>query len=121
MSMKFRICILVLAVLAFAAHVSADTIFTTDGRKLEGKIVRQTDEFVEIEMSYGSVKVPLSKVEKIEKGKTSLEIFEEKYAQIDKKDVAALLELAKWCEENQHSRSHMAPSRVCFVISYSRV
>jgi len=90
-----------ITILLFSAYASADTIITTDGRKLEGKIVRQTEEFVEIEMAYGSVKVPLSKVDKIEKGKTTLEIFEDKYAKSDKKDAKALLELAEWCRENK--------------------
>jgi tetratricopeptide (TPR) repeat protein len=95
-----KLVLIVFITLMTAGTLLADVVTTTDGRRLEGKIVKETDEYIEIKMKYGSIKIPQSKVEKIERGKTKLDEYEEKLAEIDKKDKEHLLKLAEWCKKN---------------------
>jgi hypothetical protein len=87
-----------------AAIVIADTVTKKDGSKIEGKIVEQNDEMVTIETPLGQIKIPRSDIRTIESGKTSAELFKDKWEEVDRSDADALLDLARWCEENKLSR-----------------
>ncbi len=90
----------VLALLLAGERLLADTIIMKDGRKLEGKIIKVTEEEIEIQLKYGAMKVSRSRIKEIIRGKTKKDEYEEKLAKIDKTDKTQLLELAKWCAEN---------------------
>jgi tetratricopeptide (TPR) repeat protein len=49
-----------------ASNALGDTIHMKDGRKLEGKVVKKDGEYVHLEMKYGTQKLPLAEIEKME-------------------------------------------------------
>jgi tetratricopeptide (TPR) repeat protein len=53
--------LLILAAVAFA-----DAVITTDGRRIEGKIVEITEDYVLVQTKFGEVKVPKLEVDRIE-------------------------------------------------------
>ena len=83
----------------------ADVIHFRDGTVREGKVVRQTEQTVEVEFTTpaGSLKVvyPAGKIARIEMKKTAHEVLTEDYrnrlAALDVQDSAAWAELAQWC------------------------
>lgn len=86
--------------LALAASLAAaDTITTTDGRRLEGKVKDLGDEIL-LEGKFGSTRFKKNQVDKIEYGKTSLEIYAEKSAALKDTDAAGHWALALWCKDN---------------------
>ncbi len=96
-----------LAALAAAvpcAIAIADTVTKKDGTKIEGKIIEQNDAGVTIDTTLGQLKIPKADIKDVQTGKTSAEQFQEKWDAVDRKDASALLDLAKWCEENKLSR-----------------
>lgn len=97
---------LFLAALAAApvAIALADTVTKKDGTKIEGKITEQNDAGVTIETPLGQIKIPKSDVKSVEVGKTAAEQFTDKWSEVDRADADALLDLARWCEENKLSR-----------------
>jgi len=80
-------------------QTSVDTILFKDGRKVEGKVEEETDEFVKVKSRFGSVKVVKTEILKIERGKGAGVHFPEKYKEAGTKPekLAALL---TWCKEN---------------------
>ena len=87
--------------LLFPSSLLGDVVILRDGRKLEGKIIEETKDYIVLEMKFGTQKFSRSEVKEIEKKETPTEIFKEKYEETDKNDVDALLDLAEWCKENK--------------------
>jgi tetratricopeptide (TPR) repeat protein len=54
--------LLILSGLAFA-----DTVITTDGRRISGKIIGETDEYVLVQTKFGDIKVQKSEIDRIER------------------------------------------------------
>src|SRR5688572_19108516 len=81
-----------------AGFASADTITTTDGRRLEGKVKEIGDEVL-LEGKFGSTRFKKSQVDKIEYGKTTLEIYAEKSAALKDDDAKGHWALALWCKD----------------------
>lgn len=99
-----RPLLLAALVAAPGSMVIADTVTKKDGTKIEGKIVEQNDEGVTIDTPLGQIKIPKSDIRAVESGKTSAELFKDKWEEVDRTDAEALLELAQWCDENKLSR-----------------
>jgi hypothetical protein len=76
--------------------VVADEIHLKGAGKITGRIVRQTDTHVEVEVGVGTVTVPLSAVERIDKGRTALDDYDERAARLPAGDRAGWLALAQW-------------------------
>ena len=56
-----------LALLAsFSTHIFADTVFLTNGNKLEGTVVSQNDKGVNLRVKYGLLILVASKIERVE-------------------------------------------------------
>jgi hypothetical protein len=94
--------------LALSAAASADTIVCRDGRKIEGRILEETDEYVKLAVKHGAVTVKRGQIEKIERGATTVEVYEAKRARIVAGELGthlhawqATLDLAKWCAEHK--------------------
>lgn len=98
--------LLVLAVLA--APGRADVIHYKDGRTLEGRIVARTATELTVETDFGTIKVALSKVDRIEEKRTPREELEVRRAAIDDGDDAALFELALWARDQALQQDHVA-------------
>ncbi len=91
-----------------AAGVSAgDIVYLKDGTRREGKVVKETETEVVLEMTLGgitaAVRFPREQVERIEQTKTQRELLEEEFAKrragLKAGDVDGMEALAKWCIE----------------------
>jgi len=88
--------ILLALVSVLAAPAVADEVYLKDAGKITGRIVKQTDTHVEVEVGIGSITVPLSAVSRIEKGPTALDDFDARAAHLGASDKAGWLALAEW-------------------------
>ncbi len=80
------------------ALVAADVVVMDDGRTFTG-IVTLQDQTVIIQLPYGSVSLPRSKVLRIELKQTPQQELAAKLEQIDQDDAKALVALAVWARE----------------------
>ena len=88
---------LLLALLVGAPAASrADVVFLKSGGKMEGRIVQQTETSVEVDIGAGSLTFPMSSVDRIEKGHSQLDEFDDRAAALDPNDRDGWLELARW-------------------------
>ncbi|KAF0242008.1 MAG: hypothetical protein FD180_4151 [Planctomycetota bacterium] len=97
LAMKTTLSALFLALAASLA--AADTVTTIDGRRIEGKVTDLGDEIL-LEGKYGSTRFRKNQIDKIEYGKTSLELYAEKSAALKDDDAKGHWALAKWCKDN---------------------
>lgn len=96
---------LALALLAvFAGGVSADTVVKRNGQKVEGEIIEQDADKVVVKTKFGPIEIARSDISEIMSGKTSAQIFKDRWESIDQDDTVALAELAEWCGDNRLSR-----------------
>lgn len=91
---------LLLALAATSGAARADEILLTNGNKLEGKARRENGKVV-IDTGTGEVTLPADDVKQITAGPTRLDLYKEKVAKLDAKDVAAQIEMADWCREKK--------------------
>ncbi|MHC4716809.1 MAG: hypothetical protein ACYS5V_07565 [Planctomycetota bacterium] len=75
----------------------------TSPRTFEGKVT-EADGNVLIEMSYGTIRFPATKVESIQRMPTAAEVLEWQLSQIDRTDPDALTQAAEWARENDLSK-----------------
>lgn len=80
--------------------VSVDVIHFKDGRKIQGKVVEQTDTQVTVELRFGKVKYPKSDILRIEPGSGKGGEFPGRYAKA-KGNPKAMDELLQWCTEHK--------------------
>jgi hypothetical protein len=73
---------MVAALLAGTTAV-ADEIHLKNGGRVSGRIVERTATRVSIETGPGRVTLPLSRVERIVEGRSSIEVFAERSAELD--------------------------------------
>jgi hypothetical protein len=106
-----------LALLLLAAGFTlADTVICKDKRRIEGKIVEETEAHVKLQVKNGAVTIPRYQIERVERGATTREVYEARRDRIDPSDAKALLELARWCAENNLKKEAQAEfSRVIGV------
>ena len=81
------------------APALADEIHLKGGGRVSGRIVERTATRVAIETGPGRVTLPLSRVERIVEGRSALEVFAERAAELDAGDAEGWAELARWAEE----------------------
>lgn len=93
-----RTLMLVLAGLFFAVAARADVVHLKNGKSIEGKVTVQGDK-VTVQIPFGSVSFPKSKVLRIERKESSIEVYDKKIVALKKGDVAGRLELAAWCRK----------------------
>ena len=89
---------LLAAVLA-AAPGWADEIHLKGGGRVSGRIVERTATHVAIETGPGRLTLPISRVERIVEGRSALDSFSERAAELAASDTEGWAELARWAEE----------------------
>ena len=89
----------VVAAVLVTAPAAADEIHMKGGGRVSGRIVERTATRVAIETGPGRVTLPLSRVERIVEGRSTLEAFAERAEGTGAGDVAGWSELARWAEE----------------------
>ncbi len=93
-----RTLMAILAGLFLAAAARADVVHLKNGKSIEGKVTVKGDK-VTVEIPFGSVSFPKSKVLRIERKESSIDVYNKKFAALEKLDVAGRLELAAWCRK----------------------
>ncbi|MGB6849823.1 MAG: hypothetical protein WBG05_16625, partial [Thermoanaerobaculia bacterium] len=89
--------ILLFALLLGASSASrADVVYIKGGGKLEGRIVEQTESSVEVDIGAGTLTFPMSSVERVEKGRSPLDDYDERVQGLAENDRDGWLELARW-------------------------
>jgi hypothetical protein len=87
------------AVVAFAALAArADDVYLKGGGQISGRIVSQTDKKVEVDVGAGRIAVPAANVLRIEKGRSPLQEYEERAAQLAAGDADGWVTLGQWAE-----------------------
>jgi hypothetical protein len=81
----------------------ADEVFLVGGASFSGRIEQQTDEMVTINIGDGVIGVPMTRVEKIEKGRSALDVYEERAKKTKADDVEAWRKLGR--DAAQHGLS----------------
>lgn len=74
----------------------ADVVLLKGGGRLSGRITKQTADKVLVDVGDGILGVSMDRVEKIEKGSTSLDDFDGRAAKLGPKDVNGWRDLALW-------------------------
>jgi len=82
--------------LCSAGPALADEIFLKGGAKFTGRIEQQTDTLVTIDLGDGVVGVAMSRVEKIVKGRSPLDEFDERARGLGAQDAAGWRTLGGW-------------------------
>ncbi|MCZ7646425.1 MAG: hypothetical protein M5U26_14265 [Planctomycetota bacterium] len=101
-----RFLILIFALGFLAAPARADFVYLSNGGVLEGKAVLKDGKY-HIEQPTGTVVVDAAKVERIEKRKTDMEVFDERFEALETADACA--ELGRFADQrNLKSRAVLA-------------
>lgn len=105
-----------LVLVGAAAPAAADEIVLANGRRLEGKAERVGDEVV-VRARGGEMRLAAKEVVSITKGPTKDDLYAERTAKLDAKDVAQQIAVADWCRdqalpdlEKKHLRAVLAVS-----------
>jgi hypothetical protein len=91
-----RLPYLLLLVPAFAL---ADEVYLAGAGSISGRIVEQTETMVKVDVGGGIVGVPTSRVERIVKGRTPLDDYDDRAAKLGPKDVAGWRSLGNWASK----------------------
>ncbi len=88
-----------------------DVIHLKEGAKVEGRILRENDKEVVILTSTGEITLSRERIRKIDRCPWAVDVFEKMWAQVDRKDEKALLELLDWCLDPGRAHQLKAQAR----------
>jgi hypothetical protein len=91
-----RLPAVTLALLLLAPPALADVVHLKNGRTIEGKVVKRTDEHVRIKTAQGLIVLPMVTVERVESQATAEEELGDRAVDTDMNDPAAIERLALW-------------------------
>jgi tetratricopeptide (TPR) repeat protein len=95
MMKRFQL-IFMIAMIAVAGIAAADVVVMKDGRTLDGKITRETDDAITLKLKYGEVEIPKSRIAEIQRCLSALEEYEKKAASVEETPEAHY-DLGQWC------------------------
>lgn len=81
----------------------ADEVYLKDAGSISGRVVEQDETTVKVDIGGGFISVPAARVERIEKGRTALDEYEERAAKLGPKDVEGWKTLARWASKQGYS------------------
>ena len=90
--------VLTLVLMATAAATSADEVWLKGGGRLVGDVISKSATTVVLEVGPGTVKLPLSRVDRIVSSTVALTEYRERAATLSSRDVAGWTALAEWAE-----------------------
>ncbi len=96
-----RLSVICIVVVLACAIAQGDVIYTCDGRRIVGKVIRENSETVVVQTRYGEIPLDRSDIVRIEEGKLPEEIYKEKAKAVDENDAQGHYELGVWCRENK--------------------
>lgn len=91
--------IVLLAAVAGGAPAFADEVFLKGGAKFTGRIESQTETMVTVNIGDGVVGVPMARVEKIVKGKSPLDEYEQRAGALGLQDLNGWRGLGAWASQ----------------------
>ena len=77
----------------------ADEVFLQGAGTISGRIVEQTAEVVRVDVGGGVVGVPMSRVQRIEKGRSALDEYDDRAAKLGPKDSNGWRKLGQWASQ----------------------
>lgn len=103
-----------LALLSCAA--SADEVYLKGGGRVSGRILQRTATSVAVDVGAGTITVPASRVERIEEGRSALDVYYERAGALDPKDREGWAALGRWAsDQGLAAQSREAYRRVLAV------
>jgi hypothetical protein len=90
--------VLTLVLTAAAAATSADEVWLKGGGRLVGDVISKSATTVVLEVGPGTVKLPLSRVDRIVSSTVALTEYRERASKLSARDVAGWTALAEWAE-----------------------
>ena len=94
----------------------ADEVFLKDAGSISGRIVEQTAETVKVDVGDGVIGVPASRVDRIVKGKSHLDEYDERAAKLKPADANGWRSLGQWAsQQGLASQSKSAYQKVLAV------
>lgn len=108
--------VITLVALALAGASGADEVFLRGGGRLTGVVVDRTKDKVVVETGPGLVTLPMARVERVVEGRSALEAYRERAADLATRDAEGWAALARWAEERDlQTQSREAWQRVLAV------
>jgi hypothetical protein len=89
----------ILVAIATSSVVGADEIYLVGGGKISGEIVERDAQRIVVETGPGRLTLPMSRVTKVEVGRSALYEFQERARSVKTGDVAAWVALGRWADE----------------------
>ena len=89
----------VLAATVTVLPATADEVFLKGGGRLQGVVVERTEKAIVVETGPGRVTFPLSIVARVVEGRSPLEVYRERAAELAMDDAAGWASLARWADE----------------------
>jgi hypothetical protein len=94
----------------------ADDVVLKGGAKFTGRIVEQSDKMVTVDIGSGVVGVPMSRVERIVKGRSALDEYDERAGRLKEKDADGWRTLGRWAsQQGLSAQSRQAYQNVIVV------
>ena len=98
------------------ALLFADEVYLKGGAKFTGRIVEQTDTMVTVDIGDGVVGVSMSRVERIVKGRSSLDQYDELAGRLRAEDAQGWRNLGRWAlQEGLSAQSRQAYQNVLAI------
>lgn len=89
----------ILATTVTLLPATADEVFLKGGGRLQGVVVERTQKAIVVETGPGRVTFPTSVVERVVEGRSPLEVYRERAAELALDDAAGWASLARWADE----------------------
>jgi hypothetical protein len=98
------------------AILFADEVYLEGGATFSGRIVEQTETMVKIDIGDGVVGVPTSRVERIVKGRSALDEYDEIAGRLEPQDVKGWRILGRWAlQQGLSTQSRQAYEKVLAI------
>jgi len=94
----------------------ADEVFLKDAGSIEGRIVEQTATSVQVDVGGGIIGVPMDRVDHIVKGRSPMDVYDDRAAKLAPDDVAGWNKLGGWAwQQGLSTRARQAYEHVLEV------
>ncbi len=94
-----RLAGFVLCAVLVPAAAYADEVFLKDAGSIKGRIVEQTKDTVKVDVGGGVLGVPMDRVDRIVKGRTPLDDYDEQAKKLQPTDVEGWKKLGRWAAQ----------------------
>jgi len=94
----------------------ADEVYLAGAGKISGRIVAQTETTVTVDVGGGNISVPASRVERVVKGRTPLDDYDERAGKLKPQDLDGWRSLGSWAsQQGLSSQARQAYNKVLAI------